>query len=241
MFLDRLFGGDKRRARARWERGLASEVSFWDEWIAGRGGLWSEGFKKLLRPGRELEEQFRRLIPAGEGEEVRLLDVGAGPLTALAVQWPGRRVVTTAVDPLADDYNRLLDQHGIVPVVRTRRGEAEHLSELFAADSFDLVYAANCLDHSYDPLRAIREMITVVKPGRFVMLEHAENEAVANSYEGLHQWNFLVESGQFLVWRPGDRKDVQKELGPQAEVTSTAHPLDSGRRWLSILLKKASR
>ena len=62
-----------------------------------------------MNPGTELRERIRALIAAPEGVTVRVLDVGAGPLTALGKVWPGRTLELTAVDPLADEYNAILD------------------------------------------------------------------------------------------------------------------------------------
>ena len=228
-------------AVVRWNAGLAQEESFWEEWLASKGGQWSDGFQRLLDPNRELEPQFTRLLDAPEGAVVRILDVGAGPLTSLAVQWPGRRVVTVAVDPLARQYSQAINRYGIQPLVRTDFGEAERLEELFADGEFDLVFSANCLDRSYDPLTAIRQMVRAVRPGGCVMLEHIDNDAVARSYQGLHQWNFDTNpAGQFVIWRPGASVVVEDALGAGCEVSTTAHPLEGGRKWLSTTVRRGS-
>lgn len=139
----------------------------------------------------------------------------------------------TAVDPLADDYNDMLDQAGIIPIVRTRRGEAETLTSLLPADSFDLSHAVNCLDHCYDPVKAIREMIAVTKPGCYILLEHAPNEAETQRYQGLHHWNFCVEQDRFIIWRPGTRYDVADLVSDLGSVKATGLPA-----WVRIEIRK---
>lgn len=51
----------------------------------------------------------------------KVIDVGAGPVSVLGHH---TEVFLTAVDPLADEYNALLDKAGIVPTVRTSVGKA---------------------------------------------------------------------------------------------------------------------
>src|SRR5205823_466706 len=119
---------------------------------------------------------------APRGGMVSLADVGAGPLTWLGKSWPGRTVKIAAVDPLAEHYNRLLGEFGITPPIRTERAEAERLLTALPADHFDLVHARNTLVHSYDPLTAIGQMVAVVKPGGYVVLQHRANEGQGAGY-----------------------------------------------------------
>ena len=62
---------------------------------------------------------------------------------------------------------------------------AESLLERFVPDTFDLVFSRNALDHTSDPLRALQQMLAVVKPGHSVLLEVHENEADAERYGGM--------------------------------------------------------
>jgi len=130
---------------------------------------------------------------------VRVLDVGAGPLTVVGKKWAGRKIEIVAVDPLAAEYDRLLSKHGIRPVCRTTYARAEGLTGIFPAAGFDFVHARNSIDHSSDPIRTISEMLRVVKPGCWVYLEHKINEGRTENYHGLHQWNFFPRSGEFFI------------------------------------------
>jgi SAM-dependent methyltransferase len=148
---------------------------------------------------------------------VEILDVGAGPMTAVPKVHPGRDIHITAFDPLADDYNARLDELGIEPLVRTQRSAGEELLQHVEEASFDVAHASNCLDHAYDPALAIRNMVLAVKPGGLVLLRHERNEAVNEHYLGLHQWNFDAEGNDFIVWRPGTRRNLSRELADLAE------------------------
>lgn len=200
--------GDRGAVRSRWTEGLGAEIQFWGDWIESRGLEWQAEFRDRLDPHRPLQPHLRGLIDVPPGSTIRILDVGSGPLTNLGKKWDDRRIEIVAADPLADEYNRSMEAAGIVPLVRPVRVEAERLTEVFAEGAFDLSHALNCLDHCHDPVEAIRQMLLVTRPGAWVQLDHAVNEAVRQSYTGLHQWNLCIEDGRLICWRPGVRVDV---------------------------------
>lgn len=186
-------------ANRQWHTQLADEVAFWDEYLATKGLQWKDEFRRRLDPDLPLQQEFTRLLEAPAGSRVRILDVGAGPLTVVGKKWAERTVEIVAVDPLAPEYDRLLAKHGIQPVCRTCCARAERLTEIFPAQAFDFVHARNSIDHSSDPITAISEMLRVVKPGCWVYLEHKINEGRAENYHGLHQWNFFPKDGEFFI------------------------------------------
>ena len=175
----------------KWKSGLSDEISFWDRWMKTKGSEWPDDFIFRCDPNTDLQHHICELIDAPAESEVRILDVGAGPLTCLGKSWTGRKVTIFPVDALAEDYDALLIKYGITPLVRTAKVHAEKLASAFAPDFFDLAYAQNSLDHCYDPLTAIRQMIEVVRPNHFVLLAHALMEGENENYQGLHQWDFF--------------------------------------------------
>jgi SAM-dependent methyltransferase len=219
----------------RWSAGLDEETEFWFRWLRDHGEPWPDVYRQRTNSRSPLQPHIRRHVRALPGSRVRILDVGSGPVTALGKRWSLRRVRIIAVDPLADRYAELYERTGFEPLVRPIRGEAEHLAGMFPADSFDLVYAQNCIDHGYDPLRSIRQMLTVVRRGHTVLLEHAIDEGEFMKYAGPHQWNFRAEDDRLVIWRPGLRVDAHAELEPLADLE-----LDSRQdiRWLTVALRK---
>lgn len=149
-------------------------------------------------------ERARRIA----ADPVRILDVGAGPVTCLGYVVEGRRVEITATDVLAGVYDRLWAGSGLVPPVRTIYADAERLTERFAPGSFDIVYAQNSLDHAARPQKAIEQMVQVAKPGGYVLLSHAVDEGVNEGYAGLHRWNFSERNGDFVIWNPRESINI---------------------------------
>ena len=184
-----------------WEDALIKdELSFWEKALADGGTNWNPAeFKERTNLELPLQEELRALIGAPPNSPVRILDVGSGPLTRIGGRWPGHEVQITATDPLAEHYNALLKKLGVVQRVPVTFAHGEKLLETFPPDHFDLAYASNSLDHSYDPLKAIEQMIAVTKPGGHVYLWHFSNVGTHECYNGLHQWNFDAVRGDFVI------------------------------------------
>ena len=54
-------------------------------------------------------------------------------------------------------------EFGLEQQTITWQGEVEALTDLFPADSFDIVYCRNALDHTRDPLLGIHQMVKVLQ------------------------------------------------------------------------------
>jgi SAM-dependent methyltransferase len=197
---------------ARWAAGIPEERRFWDGWIASRGGQWPEDFSWRMNPAAPLWP-FPAQVAATLGQPaLRLLDVGAGPITSLGGVLPGVALEVTAVDPLAPLYAALLARHGVVPPIPTRFATMEELLLFFPARQFDLVHCRNALDHAADPLLGIRQMLAVTRPGGVVALDHFPNEGEREGYGGFHQWNLDLRDGRFVLWTPAETVDVATAL-----------------------------
>src|SRR5215469_4530 len=119
------------------------------ELVAGERAVRSD-------PNTPFQDYLRGLIEVPAGAQIRVLDVGAGPLTTIGRKWPGRELHITAVDPLAAEYDDLLRKLEIDPPCRTAFAFAEELSAIFTPSSFDLVHSRNAIDRSKDVLKAIK-------------------------------------------------------------------------------------
>lgn len=219
------------RSRRSWNNKLPTELAFWEKWVATKGLGWPEDFRKRTDPAAEIEPAVARFVVS---KNDRLLDVGAGPLTFIGTRWNGYKMDVTAVDPLADAYNELLDRYGITAPVRSQSVAAEELGSRFPPNTFDLSVARNCLDHSYDPYLAIEQMLLVTKREGKIVLIHEVNEGSNELYRGLHQWNFVQRKNDFLISAPGRGSfNVSRRL----EATTNVSAATEGG-WITVVIQK---
>lgn len=202
------------RQLASWATGLSSEVNFWEQWIATSGGQWPDEYAARMSGKRQFDVNLdNQYIP-----HIKVLDVGAGPVSSLGSVRANGSISVVAIDPLAAYYQALLAAAGVTPPVRTQTGFAEDLSAQFDLGHFDVVHCQNALDHSFDPLRAIYEMLHVCKLSGLIVLSHNQNEALNENYVGLHQWNITCEGGNLIIWNPEYTYNVSDLLADVADI-----------------------
>ena len=223
-----------------WMDNIGEEVSFWHHFLATKGDRWPEGYKSRFKTDSLVDERLRKRIALHPSEHIRILDVGAGPLTTVGRVVPGKVIEITPTDPLADMYDLLLEKTGTEPLVRTRFADAENLSHFFASGSFEVVHCRNALDHSYDPLAGIIEMLKVVTEDGFVYLEHLENEADFEGYQGLHQWNFTEREGDFVIWSKTEEHSLA-DLFAGAVFIDTERVTRDDRDWIVLTLRRNAK
>ena len=115
---------------------VCEEVHWWDGYFQNEVVPNRKDYSRL-RADTPLQEHVVELLPK-DREIVQILDVAHGPLTHLGKTCPGKTVRITAVDPLAAEYDRMLQKYGIEPLVRTQKGDGERLTDHFATNTFDL-------------------------------------------------------------------------------------------------------
>ena len=197
-----------------WEQELQAELNYW---------VWTmkhfyENVGELV--GRDnldkhLNYDVESLIGLPVGATVRILDVGAGPLSDLGFKSFRYKVQITCIDPLAEAYSKLLDQYqiGIGCPLRSIYGEVEKLTDSFKPGSFDVVVCLNCLDHTRDPVLGLNQMVDVLAPDGFVYVWCYQNEGACENYQGLHQWDFdLLDNAVVLKGKDGDYQKVDALL-----------------------------
>ncbi len=220
-------------ARAAWSSALAEELAFWKYWLTtGEAEIAAQRRDRLNAGRRPLMPALA--APALAGETVRVLDVGAGPLTTLGTRLDDGRVAeVVAVDPLAARYAELLAGLGIEAPIPTVHGEGETLVAQFGDGAFDGVYCANALDHCHSPIEVVRQMVSVVKPGGAVGLLCYRNGGEREEYGGLHQWNVTVRDGRLVIWSRDREIDVAAQLAGSATVEARRVEGDLIDAWIT--------
>ena len=213
------------------EQGIPGELNFWRRVLEGIKGnettvppMVITRMKRRLSYGRELQDYPRLLLSetiASADDTVKILDAGAGPFTQIGSIWPGYKTEVTATDALAPNYDKLLKEYNVAPPVRTKKCDFESLASLFGEDYFDLVWSQNALDHSYDPVSGLENLISVAKPGCYVSIMLFENEGERENYKGMHQWNFSRLNDDISIsTKKGDRYMLSDIAKNKADIIS---------------------
>jgi SAM-dependent methyltransferase len=101
----------------------------------------------------------------------------------------------------------------------------ERLEAAFPSGYFDAVNCANALDHFYDPIRAVHQMLAVTRAGGVVRVISRENEGQRGGYWGLHQWNICQQGDDVRIW---NRQSVDVRWREEfREATITSHPISA--------------
>ena len=132
--------------------------------------IYDIAFGPLLQPGRVKAIERLAIAPGN-----RVLEVGAG--TGLNAPLYPRHCEVTAVDLSSEMLERARARiaHAGLRHIRLLETDAAHLT--FGDKSFDRVYAPYTISVVPDPVRVVREMCRVCRPGgRIVIVNHFRSE-----------------------------------------------------------------
>jgi SAM-dependent methyltransferase len=217
-----------------WERGQDVERAYWGNFLTTMLPQEPHGDHFDERVGGSLKFQYHSLIEHVPSSPVKVIDVGAGPVTHVGTSHPSKKIEITAIDPLADFYGELLSEFDVTRAIPTISGNAESLEQLFAPNTFDFAFSRNAIDHCSDPLTAISQVFAVLKPGCHCCLCGNSNESEKQNYQGSHLWNFEVREDRPMLWRPGITIDLAVAFADEATVTKA-----TGGDWYTIVFRKA--
>ena len=221
-----------------WRRGLPAELHYWAEYLRTGGGQFPEGYTARLDPDAPLTDPvLLEAIERTQGDPVRILDVGAGPLTILGKRHPRRRLEIVATDPLAEEYDRLLKEFGITPPVRSRPCRGEDVARTFGRHVFDIAHARNSIDHSADPMQVLESMVAAVRPGGTIVLRHYRREGQNTGYAHIHQWNFDLQDERLVIWGRRRRYDLARRLDGRASVRARVQRGEHHADWIEVVIR----
>lgn len=196
-----------------WLNGITNEIEFWDDYFETEGSEWKDGYKKMV----EYERPFT-LEQYIDSERTVFLDVGSGPLSSCGSRTEKTKIEFYAVDPLAAAYRVIKKNYKIRTKIQPEFGMVEKLYEKYPKNTFDIVHMRNALDHSFNPIMGLLQMIYVCKIGGKIILCHRDNEAEYEKYTGIHQWNLLVQNDKFFIWRDHKRFDISNLFGEYIDI-----------------------
>lgn len=157
------------------------------------------GYKEVKHhEWRTVENSAPYLLPflkdlAARKPDLKILDVGAGSgtITTSIAKYASSGHIT-AVD-LSDEILSRASQHAKeVGATNTtfQRASVYELSSTFAPASFDVVHTHQMLCHLDSPVQALKEMLSVVRPGGFVAVREID----------MRMWSTYPDTETMQAW-----------------------------------------
>ena len=196
---------------AKWEKGKSMALKFY----ANKLRYKEKQFNSLF----PLDDYFKPMI--GDKREVSIADLGAGMFSTTGSSWPTAIVRIYPSDILADDYNQLLEDKGVTPLIPVEKQDMMNLT--YPNEFFDIVHCVNALDHTEDLTKCLMEMKRVCKPGGWIYLRHYTNVGEREEYKGEHQWNIEKVGDDVKIWKK-DEEYMLSDVFPNLTVKL-------GREW----------
>jgi hypothetical protein len=187
---------------------LSTIQNKWSSYLNNEG--LSFHILNILKNKEKLEQYWRLECPLNKRikkeikkivkKKIRLLDIGCGPFPKSGLYYNSFKIERILIDPMAEKYHSLLNEKNVNTYgQKIINCEAEKIKNLFDDKSFEIIFAKNALDHTYNPILSISNLIDLLTVDGSIILEHYIKEGEYTNYQGLHQWDFYSENGNFYI------------------------------------------
>ena len=171
---------------------------------------------------KPLVDNFNKAVPLidellpfiGDKKEVKIADIGSGPVSSIGSYLPGVKVKVYPSD--VQDFTEWWETRrnwwkvNVKPFLPVERQDMEKLT--YPNDFFDIVWCHNALDHTRNAKEAVKEMIRVCKTGGWICIICSLDQ-LSTGY--LHYWN-AKQDGTFTN---GSESFDLKDFGFQIKFT----------------------
>lgn len=182
-----------------------------------------------------LEDDIRDL-----GRNIKFIDIGSGPYSRCGFVSNILELRTLAVDLLAKAYQIMREKTSIDSPIKQSSGFLELLSTQFQEGEFDCVHMSNSLDHCFDPIFGLHQLLYICRIGGKVILRHYENEAENEKYSGFHQWNISCrnDEGSLVIWRGDIKYNVCELLARYGDFEIFPELVENGWNHNKVIITK---
>ncbi len=130
---------------------------------------------------------------------LKTLEIGSGPNSNLSYWVDNELLEVTAIDPLADVYEKIMRKLNYKYPITPIKIKGEEILEHFGEEAYHIVFAQNSLDHVEDPIKCFNNAYYVLKKGGFLFVCSNIKEGTRKSWTGMHKYDIYVENNELLL------------------------------------------
>ena len=130
---------------------------------------------------------------------LKALEIGSGPNSNLSYWVDNKLLEVTAIDPLADVYEKIMRKLNYKYPITPIKIKGEEILEHFGEETYHIVFAQNSLDHVEDPIKCFDNAYYVLKKGGFLFVCSNIKEGTRKSWTGMHKFDIYVEGNELLL------------------------------------------
>ena len=130
---------------------------------------------------------------------LKTLEIGSGPNSNLSYWVDNELLEVTAIDPLADVYEKIMRKLNYKYPITPIKIKGEEILEHFGEETYHIVFAQNSLDHVEDPIKCFNNANNVLKKGGFLFVCSNIKEGTRKSWTGMHKYDIYVENNELLL------------------------------------------
>ena len=229
-----------------------SEITFWEGYLPNNKNELSnrEDWAKVVP--QELIKYITDVMK-NNSARLKLLEVGSGPVSHLALIADLNMCDVVAVDPLAEHYQAIMNKINFSWPIKPIKGTSEKIGRLFGKNYFDIIYTSNAIDHVVNPKKSLEQMFDVLKDGGIIFIEGYINEGSIEQWKGLHQYDMFLKdrslycrdkNGRVVDMKEGLKLDCIKsqvmKSGERGHGTVFMRNNYSDENWFMIIYKKTT-
>ena len=147
----------------------------------------------------EILDEFNKLKKNFKVNVLDLLEIGSGTISNIAYYVDQKLINVTAIDPLANEYKRMLKKVNYNYPIKPIKLKGEDLLRCFKEKCFHIIFALNSLDHTENPIKCLDNAYQLLMPGGIIFIVNNVKEGSRQNWMGLHQHDIYVKDNELIV------------------------------------------
>jgi ubiquinone/menaquinone biosynthesis C-methylase UbiE len=159
------------------------------------------------------DKECKRYMDFGLQDGMSVIELGCGPgflLEKINKRFPNADVIGLEIDPFLVNYSNQYFQEKAAKKVQIIEGSIEKTGLM--SNSFDFAIVRLVLEHLSDPVKAVKEVFRILKPGGKIVVIDNDFDIHLISYPNISQLRILYEAYCKSMYADGGNPKIGREL-----------------------------